>query len=135
MVYVGINHYRNRSQLAVLDSEGSELLSRRIVSDRATFLELLAGLGDAAEIGVEATYGCEERLAELLEEDSKVPDQVIRRRRWWSRRSDRLAKPRRAELRHNRLERPDQFEARDVVGVGLDVDEQLGEPGGILALM
>jgi hypothetical protein len=41
----------------------------------------------------------------------------------------------RSELRHNRPERSDQFEARDVVGIRLDIDQKLGEPAGIFALV
>jgi transposase len=67
MVYVGVDLHRNRSQVAVVDHDGGELLSRRIVNDRRTFLELLSGLGDDAQVAVEATYGWE-WLAELLEE-------------------------------------------------------------------
>src|SRR5262249_2695633 len=67
MVYVGINLHRKRSQIAVLDEQGAQLLSRRIVNDPDTFLELLQGLGDDAEIALEATYGWE-WLADLLEE-------------------------------------------------------------------
>src|SRR5215211_1202865 len=67
MVYVGIDLHRNRSQIAVLDRDGEQLLSRRIVNDPDTFLELLHGLGDDAEIALEATYGWE-WLADLLEE-------------------------------------------------------------------
>ena len=47
MVYVGIDLHRKRSQIAVLDHEGKQLLSRRIVNERETFLKLLHGLGDA----------------------------------------------------------------------------------------
>ena len=46
MVYVGIDLHRNRSQIAVLDQQGTELLSRRIVNDPETFLALLAEVGD-----------------------------------------------------------------------------------------
>src|SRR5262245_3795212 len=67
MVYVGIDLHRKRSQIAVLDEQGAQLLSRRIVNDPDTFLELLQGLGDDAEIALEATYGWE-WLADLLEE-------------------------------------------------------------------
>src|SRR6266540_6326323 len=67
MVYVGIDLHRNRSQIAVLDQQGDELLSRRIVNDPDIFLELLHGLGDDVQVALEATYGWE-WLAELLEE-------------------------------------------------------------------
>jgi transposase len=64
---VGIDLHRKRSHIAVIDGEGTEVLSRRIANDPATFLELLAGLEDETQIAVEATYGWE-WLAELLEE-------------------------------------------------------------------
>jgi transposase len=66
MVYVGIDRHRNRSQIAVLAQDGSELLSRRIVNDPELFLEILAGL-DEPRVAVEATYGWE-WLADLLED-------------------------------------------------------------------
>jgi len=64
---VGIDLHRNRSQIAVIDSNGELSLSRRIVNDRATFLELLGGLVGESRVAVEATYGWE-WLAELLED-------------------------------------------------------------------
>jgi transposase len=67
MVYVGIDLHRKRSQIAVLDQEGRELLSRRIVNEPETFLELLQQLGDDVQVALEATYGWE-WLADLLEE-------------------------------------------------------------------
>ena len=51
----------------MIDGNGELSLSRRIVNDRATFLELLAGLEGESRIAVEATYGWE-WLAELLED-------------------------------------------------------------------
>ncbi len=66
-MYVGIDLHRKRSQIAVLDQGGSELLSRRIVNDPQTFLELLGGFGGEAKVALEATYGWE-WLADLLEE-------------------------------------------------------------------
>ena len=41
---VGIDLHRRRSHVAVIDEEGTEMLSRRITNDPATFLELLAEL-------------------------------------------------------------------------------------------
>jgi transposase len=64
---VGIDLHRKRSHIAVIDGEGTEVLSRRITNDPATFLELLGELEDETQIAVEATYGWE-WLAELLEE-------------------------------------------------------------------
>jgi transposase len=67
MVYVGIDLHRNRSQIAVLDEQGSELLSRRIANEPDRFLQLLHPLGDDVQVALEATYGWE-WLADLLEE-------------------------------------------------------------------
>jgi transposase len=64
---VGIDLHRNRSQVAVIDGQGELSLSRRIVNDRESFLELLDGLEGESQIAVEATYGWE-WLAELLED-------------------------------------------------------------------
>jgi transposase len=66
MVYVGIDLHRNRSQIAVLDQGGGELLSRRIVNDPRLFLETLAAF-DQPRVALEATYGWE-WLADLLED-------------------------------------------------------------------
>ena len=41
---VGIDLHRNRSHVAVIDSNGELSLSQRIVNSRETFLELLGGL-------------------------------------------------------------------------------------------
>jgi transposase len=67
MVYVGIDLHRKRFQIAALDQDGGELLSRRIANDPQTLLELLGGLGDDLQVALEATYGWE-WLADLLEE-------------------------------------------------------------------
>jgi transposase len=64
--WIGIDLHRRRSQIAVIDEHGELTLSRRIVNDRETFLELL-GDPASAHVVLEATYGWE-WLAELLEE-------------------------------------------------------------------
>jgi transposase len=64
---VGIDLHRKRSFIAVIGDQGELALSRRIVNDRETFLELLGGLEGESRIAVEATYGWE-WLAELLED-------------------------------------------------------------------
>src|SRR5918994_2167703 len=66
---VGIDLHRRRSHIAVIDEEGTEVLSRRITNDPATFLELLAELEGETRVALEATYGWE-WLADLLEEAS-----------------------------------------------------------------
>jgi transposase len=64
---VGIDLHRKRSHVAVIDESGSQLLSRRIVNDPTTFLELLARIEGESKIALEATYGWE-WLADLLQE-------------------------------------------------------------------
>jgi transposase len=64
---VGIDLHRKRSHVAVIDAEGTELLSRRVVNDPQTFLELLEGIDGESKIALEATYGWE-WLADVLEE-------------------------------------------------------------------
>jgi transposase len=56
---VGIDLHRKRSHVAVIDDSGSQLLSRRIVNDPQTFLELLEGIEGESKIALEATYGWE----------------------------------------------------------------------------
>ena len=64
---VGIDLHRKRSHVVVLDGSGRRLLSRRIVNDPATFLELLAEIDGESNIALEATYGWE-WLADVLED-------------------------------------------------------------------
>src|ERR687891_1713408 len=64
---VGIDLHRKRSHVAALDERGGELISRRIVNDPDTFLELLGELDGESKIALEATYGWE-WLPELLED-------------------------------------------------------------------
>jgi transposase len=64
---VGIDLHRKRSHVAVLDEHGRELLSRRIVNDPQTFLELLAEIDGESKIALEATYGWE-WLADVLQD-------------------------------------------------------------------
>jgi transposase len=64
---VGIDLHRSRSYVAVLDDEGELLLSRRIVNDPATFLELLAEIDGECRVALEATYGWE-WLADVLQD-------------------------------------------------------------------
>jgi transposase len=64
---VGIDLHRSRSYVAVLDEEGELLLSRRIVNDPATFLELLAEIDGECRVALEATYGWE-WLADVLQD-------------------------------------------------------------------
>jgi transposase len=67
MVYVGIDLHRKRSHVAVVEEDGSQTLSRRLLNDREAFRALVGELGTDAEFALEATYGWE-WLAELLED-------------------------------------------------------------------
>ena len=64
MVYVGIDLHRKRSHVAVIEEDGSQRLSRRLVNDSEVFRELFDELGEDATFALEATYGWE-WLAEL----------------------------------------------------------------------
>src|SRR5437016_6286229 len=66
MIYVGIDLHRKRSQIAALDEQGKELLSRRIANDPEALKAILAELGGELQVALEATYGWE-WLADLLE--------------------------------------------------------------------
>jgi transposase len=68
MMYVGIDLHRKRSQIAALDEDGGEILSRRIGNDPEVFSAILAELGGDAKVALEATYGWE-WLADLLEDE------------------------------------------------------------------
>jgi transposase len=64
---VGIDLHRKRSHVAVIDAGGTQVLSRRIVNDPQTFLELLEGIDGESKVALEATYGWE-WLADLLQD-------------------------------------------------------------------
>jgi transposase len=64
---VGIDLHRKRSQVAILDDQGRELRSRRVINDGPTILALLAEIEGECRVALEATYGWE-WLAELLED-------------------------------------------------------------------
>ena len=66
MIYVGIDLHRKRSQIAALDEQGTELLSRRVANDPDALKAILAELGGELQVALEATYGWE-WLADLLE--------------------------------------------------------------------
>src|SRR3954463_2643364 len=68
MIYVGIDLHRRRSQIAALDDEGRELLSRRVVNEPEALKAILAELGGELQVALEATYGWE-WLADLLERE------------------------------------------------------------------
>ena len=63
---VGIDLHRKRSHIAVIDEEGEQLISRRIINDPQTFLTLLEKAGEC-RVALEATYGWE-WLADVLQD-------------------------------------------------------------------
>ena len=66
MIYVGIDLHRKRSQIAAVDGQGTELLSRRVANEPEALKAILVELGGELQVALEATYGWE-WLAELLE--------------------------------------------------------------------
>src|SRR5213592_785695 len=68
MIYVGIDLHRRRSQIAALDEQGTELLSRRVANDPEALKAILAELNGELKVALEATYGWE-WLADLLEQE------------------------------------------------------------------
>ena len=67
MVYVGIDLHRKRSHVAVVEEDGSQSISRRLLNDQEVFRELVGEVGANAKFALEASYGWE-WLAELLED-------------------------------------------------------------------
>jgi transposase len=64
---VGIDLHRKRSHVAVIDDQGRELRSRRIINDGQTILALLAEIDGDCRVALEATYGWE-WLADVLQD-------------------------------------------------------------------
>jgi transposase len=64
---VGIDLHRRRSHVAVIDDQGRELRSRRVINDGQTIVALLAEIDGECRVAVEASYGWE-WLADLLED-------------------------------------------------------------------
>jgi transposase len=67
MVFVGLDVHRRRTQVAVLDNEGHELLNRNVVNDPRKLAEVLCGAEPGTPVVFEAAYGWS-WLAELLQE-------------------------------------------------------------------
>ena len=59
MVYVGMDVHRKRTQVAVLDQRGTEILNRNLSNDPGEITPLLMSLGDSDDVSVvfEAAYG------------------------------------------------------------------------------
>jgi transposase len=71
-VYVGIDLHRKRSQVAVLEPDGSERCNRNVRNDSPDLMELLGGLPAGTPVAFEAAYGWS-WLLELLEDCELVP--------------------------------------------------------------
>jgi len=67
MVYFGMDVHRKRTQIAVLDEEGSQLVNRNVDNGSAQMREMLFGLDAGTEVCFEAGIGTT-WLLDLLEE-------------------------------------------------------------------
>ncbi|MGH9892698.1 MAG: IS110 family transposase [bacterium] len=66
-VYVGLDVHRKRTQVAILDEEGGEVLNRNVQNDPTELAAILGSLDAGTSVAFEAAYGWG-WLAELLEE-------------------------------------------------------------------
>jgi transposase len=67
MVYAGIDVHRKRSQVAIIDKSGSEVLNRNLENGSEALIDILEDLNPGTPVAFEATYGWG-WLADLLEE-------------------------------------------------------------------
>jgi transposase len=67
MVYVGMDVHRKRSQVAVVDDSGTEMLNRSLRNDPAELVPLLGRLEPGTPVAFEAAYGWG-WVTELLED-------------------------------------------------------------------
>lgn len=67
MVYVGLDVHRKRTQVALLDEDGNEVLNRSIANRAEDLTPVLGKLDPGTEVAFEAAYGWG-WLAELLDE-------------------------------------------------------------------
>jgi transposase len=74
-VYVGMDVHRKRSQVALVDEHGGQLLNRNLANDSAELTSLLGRLEAGTPVAFEAAYGWG-WLAELLEELELEPHLV-----------------------------------------------------------
>ena len=56
-VYVGMDVHRKRSQVAVLDQRGVQVLNRNLPNDPAELVTVLGGLASGTPVAFEAAYG------------------------------------------------------------------------------
>ena len=71
-VYVGIDLHRKRSQVAVIESDGSERFNRNLRNDSMELVEMLGELPAGTPVAFEAAFGWS-WLLELLEERELDP--------------------------------------------------------------
>jgi len=74
-VYVGMDVHRKRSQVALVDEHGSQLLNRNLPNDSAELTSILGRLAPGTPVAFEAAYGWG-WLVELLEELELEPHLV-----------------------------------------------------------
>jgi len=74
-VYVGMDVHRKRSQVALLDHDGGQLLNRNLPNDPAELTPILGALAPGTPVAFEAAYGWG-WLADLLEELGLEPHLV-----------------------------------------------------------
>ncbi len=67
MVYAGIDVHRKRSQVAVMDKSGVEVLNRNVENGSEALIDILEDLEQGTPVAFEATYGWG-WLVDLLEE-------------------------------------------------------------------
>src|SRR3712207_5622132 len=67
MVYVGMDVHRKRSQVAVVDDSGTEMLNRSLRNDPAELVPRLGRLEPGTPVAFEAAYGWG-WVTELLED-------------------------------------------------------------------
>src|SRR5215218_1932520 len=74
-VYVGMDVHRKRSQIAVLDQGGTQLLNRNLPNDPAELVPVLGRLAPGTPVAFEAAYGWG-WLVDLLDELGLEPHLV-----------------------------------------------------------
>jgi transposase len=67
MVYVGMDVHRKRTQVAIMEEDGTEILNRTVGNDPADLSPLLGTLEPGTPVVFEAAYGWG-WLAELLDD-------------------------------------------------------------------
>ena len=55
--YVGVDLHRRRSQVVILDEDGTKVSSRKIVNDPVALVEAVVEAGPCPEVVIEATWG------------------------------------------------------------------------------